>query len=182
MWTCSFTIALRTSELCQSSVKTRCLRSYDPPAYIPTFYYDAKVLPVTRVKCMPLASLVIASLQAHENNYEMWPTVRNLLATNFITIFHVLANRTYHGLSCKSSLELVPGFSQHEHSRYLYTFNAKDMPTLVLWRQADGKASGMLTRAPRWEKRWAWVGMPVFRIGKRSTNGPPLQDCLRRPQ
>lgn len=38
----------------------------------------------------------------------------------------------------------------HEHSRYLYTFNAKDQPTLVMWRQADGKASGMLTRARRW--------------------------------
>ncbi|KAF5831619.1 hypothetical protein DUNSADRAFT_12810 [Dunaliella salina] len=60
--------------------------------------------------------------------------------------------KTYHGLSCEQgSLELVPGFLSHEHSRYLYTFNAKNMPTLVIWRQADGKASGMLTRAPSYD-------------------------------
>lgn len=43
----------------------------------------------------------------------------------------------------------MPGFSTHEYGRYLYTFNAKDMPTLVLWRQKDQTASGMLTRAKR---------------------------------
>ncbi|KAF5831618.1 hypothetical protein DUNSADRAFT_12808 [Dunaliella salina] len=56
--------------------------------------------------------------------------------------------KTYHGLSLRQgSEEPLPGFASHAPGQFIYNFNVKGMPTLVMWRQADNTASGMLTRA-----------------------------------
>eukprot|EP00983_Pelagomonas_calceolata_P117921 1160454-Pelagomonas_calceolata.AAC.5 len=61
--------------------------------------------------------------------------------------------KTYHGLPLRQgSEEPIPGFASHAPAQFIYNFNVKGMPTLVMWRQEDGTASGMLTRARRFVK------------------------------